>query len=178
MGRPKKTKPGRPKKGVKEYNGELPAIKHIEAFKYYYDLGSSRTFLKTAKDMGVNSKTLTSWADKEQWLKHIDVLNMEFLRGIRKELATDVLKTSNDLIQVTNEAIRLFKNNLNAGNINVKSISDLERLVTLQYTIYGNMLGELESQSGIVKDDSKTINVNVNFLGSEEGDDDVETDES
>lgn len=124
-------------------------LRHIEAFEYYYTLGSSRSYSKVAKEFGVALRTVEKWGKELKWGKRVE--ERDKVNGKRLETITNdtILEDKIRYHKVIKMGISSFLNNLKEGKVEVDNVKDFATLVKLDLELMGSMVVEDAEDSKI-----------------------------
>ena len=86
----------------------------------------------------------SSWYNWQERLKH---RNIEHANKIDEQTNTSIIEAKTKYLVIINDIVDVFRTKLNAGEIRVGSVNDLERLVKLEMLLRD---GELPSEEKIV----------------------------
>lgn len=112
-------------------------IKHLDAFEFYYSLGSARTYEQVAQKFNKSKKTIQNWGYAEKWTDEIKLRDLEVLKEAREKSKKARFKKGNEYQKIVIFAIKTFADKLNNHEIELNSISDLERLIKLDAYLDG-----------------------------------------
>lgn len=62
---------------------KVAEIKHLDAFEYYYALGSARTYEQVALKFNKKEKTIRQWGSTEKWVEEVKKLDLKALKENR-----------------------------------------------------------------------------------------------
>ncbi|TMS41018.1 MAG: hypothetical protein FGO69_09670 [Methanobacterium sp.] len=123
------------------------SLKNIEAFEYYYSLGDKRSCSKVAGKFHVSERTVYNWSSWYNWQERLKHRNIEHANKIDEQTNTSIIEAKTKYLTIINDIVDVFRTKLNAGEIRVGSVNDLERLVKLEMLLRD---GELPSEEKIV----------------------------
>lgn len=117
-----------------------------EAFEIYYALGSKRSLKTVAQQIGKTERTVAGWSRSFNWVARVQQRDIEEAKN---------RDTNNISAQTTDvrTRYRIIMNNLMAratekmaeGKLEIKTISDLERVVKLDLLLMGEATEKTES---------------------------------
>lgn len=114
------------------------SFEHKMAFETYYKLGESRSFAKTAKQIGRAVRTIEDWAAKYRWTPRVrerERQAAEFL--LMQKSAEEEAKTKEKHLTLIDASISQWSKNLLEGGIKLKTVEDVEKLIRLRWDIAG-----------------------------------------
>lgn len=137
--------------------GETPL--HMKAFEYYYSLGDIRSLSKVAEQFGVTRATVTRWNRKFNWQERIQERDRKVEQLLEEEAIQDAKAAKQQYRAIIQATVRKFVEKLSTGQIEVKKIEDLERLVKLDLLLMGEATerGENYNVNESVKDARKKL---------------------
>lgn len=113
------------------------ALKHREAFEYYYSLGASRNLASVAVQCEVSEKSVATWSKAFDWQARIEQRDLENSRRIQKTTDDTVVAVKARYRKIVQTAIGDFVKRMKDGEIAVTSIMDLERLIKMDLLLMG-----------------------------------------
>ncbi len=142
----------------------MAEIRHIDAFEFYYSLGSARTYEQVAQKFNKSEKTIRQWGYKEKWSDEIKIRDREVLKQNR-ENAIKANSTKIKSYRKINEAVvKGLVDKLKKGVLDdkgVKSYLDVARfdlgLYDLEVRDFDLLIGETveEQSAGDVNSETK-----------------------
>ena len=63
----------------------MAELKHLDAFEYYYSLGSARTYEQVAQKVNKSVKTVGIWGSKEKWQEEVRLRDLEAVKESRRQ---------------------------------------------------------------------------------------------
>lgn len=114
-------------------------IQQREAFELYYSLGDSRTLEQVAEKIGKSTRTLYEWSRRFNWKERVEQYNIEVTKGLKDKTINAVVDEKANYRKIIKLAIMDFVARLQSGEVKVKSIADLERLMKLDLTLMGEV---------------------------------------
>src|SRR5579871_2861172 len=112
-------------------------LRHKEAFEYYYSLGHDRNLDSVALHHGVTKRSVAAWSKSFEWQARIVQRDQENARRLQQKTDEKIVNVKALYRKVVGSAISDFVNRLKAGEIEVDSVTDLERLVKLDLLLMG-----------------------------------------
>jgi len=112
-------------------------LRHKEAFETYYAMGAERSLASLAGDCGVSEKSVKTWSKSFDWQARIVARDQENARRLQQKTDEKIVNVKALYRKVVGSAISDFVNRLKAGEIEVDSVTDLERLVKLDLLLMG-----------------------------------------
>lgn len=109
----------------------MAEIKHLDAFEYYYSLGSARTYEQVAQKFNVKYSTVNNWGYKEKWQEEVRYRDTELLKENRRLSLIGRRSEAKTYKKVADASIQTYIEKLKKGKIEIKSVKDLDLLVRL-----------------------------------------------
>lgn len=122
-----------------ELNAKAASLESFDqkmAFETYYKMGSQRSFAKTAKQIGRSVKTIEVWASQYRWsarVKERERQAAEYL--LMQRSAEEEAKVKEKHLTLIDATVAQWSKKLLEGQIKLRSVEDLERLVRLRWDI-------------------------------------------
>lgn len=146
-------------------------IKHLDAFEYYYAMGSARTYDKVAQKFNVKPKTVEAWGYKEKWQEEVRYRDTEQLKENRRQSLLNRRVKARDYKKLVEGSLKVYLEELKKGRIKVETVKDLDTLVKLacyldDFVIDGEdrLIGEtVEEQSAGDVNEQQTVTINSTF---------------
>ena len=110
----------------------MAEIKHLDAFEYYYSLGSARTYEQVAQKFNVKYNTVNNWGYKEKWQEEVKLRDIEQLKENRRLSLVGRRSKAKEYKTIVEACIGQYVEKLKKGKVEVKSVKDLETLIKLQ----------------------------------------------
>lgn len=124
-----------------ELNAKAASLESFDqkmAFETYYKMGDHRSFAKAGKQIGRSVKTIEVWASQYRWtarVKERERQAAEYL--LMQKSAEEEAKTKEKHLTLIDATVAQWSKKLISGDIKLKSVEDLERLVRLRWDIAG-----------------------------------------
>ena len=110
----------------------MAEIKHLDAFEYYYSLGSARTYEQVAQKFSKSVKTVQNWGYSEKWQEEVKLRDIEQLKENRRLSLLGRRTKAKEYKKIVEASIGQYVEKLKKGKIEIKSVKDLETLIKLQ----------------------------------------------
>lgn len=109
-----------------------------EAFEFYYHMGEKRSLKAVAHKVDRTERTVAGWSRTFNWVDRVKQREIEDAKNLRGEAlnsqTTDVKTRYRILV---NNLMSQFSKKIANGEVAIKTISDLERLVKLDLLLMG-----------------------------------------
>jgi len=123
-------------------------LKAKEMFELYYSMGSDRSLdalrKKLVSEMSQNEPekipslpTLKRWSKNFNWQERVEQRDMDNAKRLEKKTNTTVVNEKANYRKIIKEAFDIFKENLRNGEVEIKTVQDMERLAKLDLLIMG-----------------------------------------
>ena len=119
-------------------------LHHQKIFDIYYSMGENRSLQKLRAQLCQDSaenvphvNTLKSWSKAFNWQERIEQRDMENSRLLEKKTNNTIVNEKANYRKIIKAAMSTFVKNLQAGNIQVNTVQDAERLVKLDLLLMG-----------------------------------------
>lgn len=119
--------------------GQAESLKQKEAFEYYYSLGEKRTGDLVAKRFKCTARTVYEWSRRWNWAERVIQRDIEVGRALAQRNTSAVIDEKANYRKMIKMSLVSFLNDLRAGTVKVRNISDFERLVKLDLTLMGEV---------------------------------------
>lgn len=106
-------------------------IKHLDAFEYYYSLGSARSYEKVAQKFNRSEKTVNTWGYKEKWAEEVRYRDTEQLKENRRQSLISRRSSASKYQKLVDGSLKVYLEELKKGRIKVETVKDLDTLVKL-----------------------------------------------
>ena len=113
---------------------------HMLAFEIYFGMGNTRTLACVAKEVGLSETTVRGWSRSFKWADRIEKRDTEVAEQVNKKAVKLAATHKIQYLETIDKGMKLFREGLDNGAIEVKSIADGERLVNM----YVKLLGETQ----------------------------------
>lgn len=110
----------------------MAEIKHIEAFEFYYAMGSARSYEKVAQEFNKSLTTVGKWGKSENWQEEVKLRDIEQLKENRRLSLLGRRNKAKEYKKIVEASIGQYVDKLKKGKIEIKSVKDLETLIKLQ----------------------------------------------
>jgi len=120
-------------------------LKTREAFEIYYKMGDARNLPSVAKEIKMATVTLKKWSRAFNWQEQIMLRDKKIGDKVQEKTDTDIISEKAKLLNVTKLAITVFIDNLKAGNVQINSPIDYQRLVDTYLKLAGEDAGPLQA---------------------------------
>lgn len=149
----------------------MAELKHLNAFEYYYSLGSARTYEQVAQKFNKSVKTVGIWGSKEKWQEEVRLRDLEAVKESRRQSLINRRSKATEYKKIVEASLDDYVKRLKKGNIEVKSVKDVDVLMRLMcfldgYALDGEdrIIGEtVQDQSAGDAKEQQTININSTF---------------
>lgn len=131
-------------------DGRVPIeeLQHIEAFEYYYSLGSDRGYEKVSKKFNLPCKLVENWGARYKWKDKLRARQKRISDEIEKRAVFDATKTKlnfkNKIDAILEEFLTDVRKNKNDYKTFIRTIDDVERLIKLSLLLVGETLEKAE----------------------------------
>lgn len=122
--------------------GELSKESHLqqEAFELYYSLGDKRSLKAVAEKIDRTERTIAGWSRAHNWVDRVKQREIEDAKN--EALSTGALNAQTTAIKtryriLLNNLISLASKKIASGELNIKNIQDLERVIKLDLLLMG-----------------------------------------
>lgn len=119
--------------------------KHIEAFEYYYSLGTKRSNQLVADKFCVTKRTADEWSRKNNWVNKVKERDLNVSERLNTESIDNTFKIKKEYVKQVKTTIDKWFNEFSSGRISFKNISDLEKLVNLYLKLTGEDTSNCEN---------------------------------
>lgn len=153
-------------------------IRHLDAFEFYYALGSARTHEQVAQKFNKSRRTVETWSYKEKWQEEIKRRNFDALEDSRRQ---SILSRRNKATQYQNiikGSINTYIERLKQGKIEITDVKDLDRLIRLDLLLDGYvyagetaLLNEEKEKQKDNSDEKESISISFDIKGGVDGED-------
>lgn len=130
-------------------------LRHIEAFEYYYALGSARSLSKVAKQFKVAVQTVHRWNDRLNWQEKLEERDVEIAELLQAECKNEAVMSKLKYRKVIKKAMDQFIRSLLCGNVKIDSISDFERLLKADLLLAGEATERSDINANIRADEAR-----------------------
>jgi len=113
------------------------ALRHKEAFEYYYSLGEERSLKSVARQFGVSERSVARWSKAFGWTGRVRRRDTENAQRLAEKTNATVVEVKANYRKIIQAAIATFVRRLKEKEIAVESISDFERLVKMDLLLMG-----------------------------------------
>ena len=120
-------------------------LKHTEAFEYYYSLGDKRNYQKVADKFQVSHTSIRKWSKNFNWKERIQQRDFQNAKELKKKTDKAIISEKANYRKIIKGAIGQFVKKLQSGEIEIKNVQDLEKLVKLDMLLMGE---DTEKQGG------------------------------
>lgn len=123
-----------------------------EAFEVYYGLGAKRSLKLVAERVERTERTIAGWSRAHNWVDRVkqreieDAKNEALCSGALNSLTTDIKTRYRILL---NQLIDMASKKIAKGELNIKNIQDLERVVKLDLLLMGEATERQESGGAV-----------------------------
>jgi len=112
-------------------------LKHVEAFNYYYSLGTKRSFKLVQREFNVSNNTVARWSKAFHWQDRIKERDRENAERLKAETDNEIVQSKKDYRALIRRAVEEFKKKLEAGEIQIRKVDDLVALAKLDLLLAG-----------------------------------------
>lgn len=119
----------------------MSELKHLEAFEFYYALGSDRNLKSVAQKFNKGVRTVEGWASKEKWQDEVRNRNFALVRANRDNNLLAQQEEAKDYKKLARALLGQYMEKIKKEQIEIKSVGDLERLVN----VIGKLNGWVDS---------------------------------
>lgn len=122
-----------------ELNAKAAAAEGFEqrmAFETYYKMGESRSLVKIAEQIHKHRTTVEEWSSKYRWTARVKEREMqaaEFM--LMQQSAEEEAQVKKKHLTLIDASIGQWSKKLLAGEIRLKSIDDLDKLISLRWKL-------------------------------------------
>lgn len=120
-----------------------------EAFEYYYSLGDKRSYEAVAKKFGKSPSTIYNWSKSFNWKERIKLLDAKAKAESERQLINDIVKEKADLLKVVKATLARYVQNLQKGEVNPKTATDLEKIIKSILLLLGEATEKVEHEGKI-----------------------------
>ena len=120
-------------------------LKYREAFEIYYTMGETRSTAAVAAKVKVNPTTVRKWSRAFNWQEQIILRDKKIGDKVQNKTDTDIISEKAKLLNVTKLAMTVFVDNLKAGNVQINTPIDYQRLVDIYLKLAGEDPGMVSS---------------------------------
>lgn len=132
--------------------GELSKENHLqrEAFELYYSMGDRRSLKAVSEKVGRTERTIAGWSRSYNWVDRVKQREIEDAKN--NALSASALNSQTTEIKtryriLLNNLISLASKKVASGELNIKNIQDLERVIKLDLLLMGEAT-ERQDNSG------------------------------
>ena len=115
----------------------MAEIKHLDAFEFYYSLGSARTYEQVAQEFKKSEKTIRNWGYAEKWAEEIKLRDLEVLKETRRKTIQERVAKGMKYQKIIEASIGKYIDGLKSGAVVISSVNDLEKLFKLDAYLDG-----------------------------------------
>ena len=112
-------------------------LKHVEAFNYYYSLGTKRSFKLVQREFNVSNNTVARWSKAFHWQDRIKERDQENAERLKAETDKAIVQSKKDYRELISRAVKEFARKLEAGEIQIRKVDDLVALAKLDLLLAG-----------------------------------------
>lgn len=124
--------------GYREGRKERPeTLEQKQAFEYYYNLDSNRNLREVARHFGKSPATIFNWNKKFNWQERVEIRDSENARRIEQASNETIVEVKAKYHKIIKAVIGKFVEDFQQGNIKIRSIKDLEKLMRLDLELLG-----------------------------------------
>jgi len=136
-------------------------LKNIEAFEYYYTLGSNRSYSAVAEYIGVSRRTIEKWGKALGWQSRVEQRDKE--NGKRLEEITDeaIIEEKLRYHKIIKVGINSFLTNLKEGKVDIDNVRDFSTLVKLDLLLLEGLSVTKEDVDSTIEFVFKGVGVDV-----------------
>ena len=134
--------------------GELSNENHLqkEAFELYYSLGDKRSLKVVAEKIGRTERTIAGWSRSLNWVDRVKQREIEDAKN--GALSTGALNSQTTGVKtryriLLNNLIKQTADKIAKGELSIKNIQDLERVIKLDLLLMGEAT-DRQDNSGAV----------------------------
>ena len=142
---------------------KVAEIKHLDAFEFYYSLGSARTYEQVAQEFNKSEKTIRNWGYVEKWAEEIKLRDLEALKEARRKSVKERVSKSIKYQKIIDASIGKYIEGLKNGEVIINSVSDLERLFKLDAYLDGYINAAVTEQIEEIEPPSQIEQVEVDL---------------
>jgi len=140
---------------------EIPMIKgekirHRNAFELYCRMGQRRSLRGLEEILKTGKGSVRVWSQKFKWAERVEKFDQDIKLLMSELTKEDIIAKNKEHIEIIDEAIKQWKDKLNAGEINLNMVQDIEKLL--------NIRAKLSGQEALTTENQNNIQVNVNFV--------------
>jgi len=112
-------------------------LKHVEAFNYYYSLGTKRSFKLVQREFNVSNNTVARWSKAFHWQDRIKERDRENAEKLKAKVDKAIVQSKKDYRELIGRAVKEFARKLEAGEIQIRKVDDLVALAKLDLLLAG-----------------------------------------
>lgn len=144
-------------KDIERYKTEN--LQQKEAFEFYYAMGQDRNLEKVAEQFTKSPRTVYEWSRKFNWQERIAQRDIEVSKKMAEKTINAVADEKANYRKLIKLAIAQFANGLRDGDIKIRSVSDLEKLIKLDLTLMGEFseITKVENNVGLTEQDRELV---------------------
>lgn len=142
---------------------KVETLRHKEAFEYYYSLGEKRNLIDVAEHVGVSKTAAEGWSSDFGWRDRVVQRDIDNAKKLEKKTNKAVIDEKAKYRQIIKAGIAAWVNRFQNGEIELKTVKDLECLVKLDLLLLGEATekGEITGQVN-VSDERRIIEQELN----------------
>ena len=105
----------------------------------------------------------------ERWNELVSLWDIKVVEEARKSAVVEAVRVSNSYRELIGILVDKFRDSVTKGKIEIKSVSDLDKLARLETDILEKLVnGYIPNPKDVEDGGSKDFNVNINFVGADE----------
>lgn len=124
----------------------------IEAFEYYWSLGSDRALEKVASKFKVSLATAKTWSYKNNWKKKIEDRELLFQKKWEEQHLSDMIKFRKDNLDLVKLLIKKGKKLIDNDNLLPGSVTDIKELIKIGLLLAGDITERAENKITIERE--------------------------
>jgi len=147
-------------------NGSLAqkADQQLRAFHIYYGLGDDRCLRELSALTGERESKLKAWKKRFNWQRRIDALDSKVISLIDDKFGDLYSEVKGICQQVIFDLMASAKDDIEAGELKIRSIKDLETVMKMDMLLRGEATERVESKSMVLSLKNDMSNMSVEQL--------------
>lgn len=126
----------------------MTEFKHVDAFEYYYSLGSARSYEQVAQVYKVHNRTVEKWGSKEKWQEEVKKRDAEVYKICREKAIKSKVERISAYAEINKAIVDNLEKRVRKGGLDnkgVRSYLDIAKfdllLPDLEELVYEKLIG-------------------------------------
>jgi hypothetical protein len=136
---------------------KLP-LRQQEAFEFYYSLRHARTLQQVCNKFNISLSTVQKWSSNGKWREMVKDRDINNAKKIQEQTDTTIIETTSKYLNIVQKTLTKYEEALQAGNIKINSVQDLEKLAKLEMFLREDEMSKRDTNINIIFKRTKTQN--------------------